>query len=80
MRAPLAGVVVQKLVLPGQFIQVHFQYADGSPARRSFSVSQVGDRLEAHGTDKLSRAEIGDYLGMTVETLRRVYGHHAHRR
>ena len=25
--------------IPGQFIQIHFQYADGSPARRSYSIA-----------------------------------------
>lgn len=25
--------------IPGQFIQIHFQYADGTPARRSYSIA-----------------------------------------
>ena len=29
---------------PGQFIQVHFQYADGTPAKRSYSLATVRDR------------------------------------
>ncbi|MBN8738838.1 MAG: ferredoxin--NADP(+) reductase [Lysobacterales bacterium 69-70] len=28
---------------PGQFIQVHFHYADGKPTKRSYSVATVGD-------------------------------------
>lgn len=28
---------------PGQFIQVHFHYADGKPTKRSYSVGTVGD-------------------------------------
>mgnify|MGYP001344734236 CR=1 FL=1 len=27
--------------IPGQFIQVHFEYADGSPARRSYSLATI---------------------------------------
>jgi ferredoxin-NADP reductase len=29
--------------VPGQFIQVHFHYADGKPTKRSYSVATVGD-------------------------------------
>lgn len=29
--------------VPGQFIQVHFGYADGRPTRRSYSIATVGD-------------------------------------
>jgi ferredoxin-NADP reductase len=29
--------------VPGQFIQVHFHYADGKPTKRSYSVGTVGD-------------------------------------
>ena len=28
--------------IPGQFLQVHFQYADGKPTKRSYSVGTVG--------------------------------------
>ncbi len=28
--------------VPGQFIQIHFQYADGKPTKRSYSVATVG--------------------------------------
>lgn len=28
--------------LPGQFIQVHFHYADGKPTKRSYSVATIG--------------------------------------
>ena len=29
--------------IPGQFVQVHFNYADGKPTKRSYSVATVGD-------------------------------------
>jgi ferredoxin-NADP reductase len=29
--------------VPGQFIQVHFHYADGKPTKRSYSVGTIGD-------------------------------------
>ncbi len=29
--------------VPGQFIQMHFAYADGKPTKRSYSVATVGD-------------------------------------
>ncbi len=29
--------------MPGQFIQIHFYYADGKPTKRSYSVATVGD-------------------------------------
>lgn len=32
---------------PGQFIQVHFHYADGKPTKRSYSVATVGDGTAA---------------------------------
>jgi ferredoxin-NADP reductase len=31
--------------VPGQFIQVHFHYADGKPTKRSYSVGTVGNDL-----------------------------------
>jgi ferredoxin-NADP reductase len=30
-------------LVPGQFMQVHFQYADGTATKRSYSVATVGD-------------------------------------
>ena len=35
--------------VPGQFIQVHFQYADGSPARRSYSLATIHDHAMGPG-------------------------------
>jgi ferredoxin-NADP reductase len=29
--------------IPGQFVQVHFHYADGKPTKRSYSVATIGD-------------------------------------
>lgn len=37
----------------GQFIQIHFAYADGTPTRRSFSVGTIGD-----GGGTIARLEI----------------------
>jgi ferredoxin-NADP reductase len=28
--------------VPGQFVQIHFQYADGKPTKRSYSVATIG--------------------------------------
>ncbi|MBX3688026.1 FAD-binding oxidoreductase [Dokdonella sp.] len=39
--------------VPGQFIQIHFRYADGSPTKRSYSVGTVGD-----GSGAVQRLEI----------------------
>ncbi len=39
--------------VPGQFIQVHFHYADGKPTKRSYSVGTVGD-----GSGAVQRLEI----------------------
>ncbi|WP_250624624.1 FAD-binding oxidoreductase [Pinirhizobacter soli] len=44
--APLAFI-------PGQFLQVHFQYDDGKPTKRSYSVGTVGD-----GASPVQRVEI----------------------
>ncbi len=38
---------------PGQFLQVHFHYEDGSATKRSYSVATVGD-----GSSPVSRIEI----------------------
>ncbi len=35
--------------IPGQFIQVHFNYADGTPARRSYSLATIHDHALAPG-------------------------------
>ncbi|MET0617792.1 MAG: FAD-binding oxidoreductase, partial [Luteibacter sp.] len=39
--------------VPGQFLQVHFQYDDGKPTKRSYSVGSVGD-----GSGPVQRIEI----------------------
>jgi ferredoxin-NADP reductase len=39
--------------VPGQFLQVHFDYADGTPTKRSYSVATVGD-----GSSPVARIEI----------------------
>lgn len=39
--------------VPGQFIQVHFHYADGKPTKRSYSIATVGD-----GSGPVARVEI----------------------
>ena len=35
--------------IPGQFIQIHFTYADGSPARRSYSLATIHDHALGAG-------------------------------
>jgi len=35
--------------VPGQFIQIHFDYADGTPARRSYSLATLHDRALGPG-------------------------------
>lgn len=35
--------------IPGQFIQIHFAYADGTPARRSYSLATQHDHARAPG-------------------------------
>lgn len=35
--------------IPGQFIQIHFDYADGTPARRSYSLSTIHDHALGPG-------------------------------
>jgi len=35
--------------IPGQFVQVHFEYADGTPARRSYSLATIHDHALAPG-------------------------------
>ena len=29
--------------IPGQFVQMHFNYADGKPTKRSYSVATIGE-------------------------------------
>ncbi|HET8765328.1 MAG TPA: FAD-binding oxidoreductase [Rhodanobacter sp.] len=38
---------------PGQFLQVHFKYPDGAPAKRSYSIATVGD-----GNSPIARVEL----------------------
>lgn len=33
--------------IPGQFVQIHFHYADGKPTKRSYSVATVGEGTTA---------------------------------
>ena len=35
--------------IPGQFIQVHFQYADGTPTKRSYSLATIHDHAQGPG-------------------------------
>lgn len=43
---------------PGQFLQVHFQYDDGSATKRSYSVATVGDGSPPNGLMEVGRIEI----------------------
>src|SRR6185312_15221325 len=40
-------------LVPGQFLQVHFAYADGTATKRSYSVATVGD-----GVSPVAQVEI----------------------
>jgi len=56
--------------VPGQFIQIHFHYADGKPTKRSYSVGTVGD-----GSSPVQRVEIAvSYVdgGAATELLSRL--------
>ncbi|WP_395679950.1 FAD-binding oxidoreductase [Dokdonella sp.] len=56
--------------VPGQFIQIHFHYADGKPTKRSYSVGTVGD-----GSSPVQRIEIAvSYVdgGAATELLSRL--------
>ena len=33
--------------IPGQFVQIHFHYADGKPTKRSYSVATIGSGTPA---------------------------------
>jgi ferredoxin-NADP reductase len=39
--------------IPGQFLQIHFHYDDGTPTKRSYSIATVGD-----GSSPVQRIEI----------------------
>lgn len=57
--------------VPGQFIQVHFHYADGKPTKRSYSVGTVGD----DGSEPVRQLEIAvSYVdgGAATELLSRL--------
>ena len=44
--------------VPGQFLQVHFHYDDGSATKRSYSVATVGDGSALGGSTEVGRIEI----------------------
>ena len=35
--------------VPGQFVQVHFRYADGTPTKRSYSLATIHDHALGPG-------------------------------
>jgi ferredoxin-NADP reductase len=43
---------------PGQFLQVHFHYQDGTPTKRSYSVATVGDASAPNIPYEVRRIEI----------------------
>jgi hypothetical protein len=43
---------------PGQFLQVHFHYDDGTATKRSYSVATAGDGSSSSGLMELGRIEI----------------------
>jgi ferredoxin-NADP reductase len=44
--------------VPGQFLQVHFNYEDGKPTRRSYSLATLGDSIAPNGLTQVERIEI----------------------
>ena len=42
--------------VPGQFVQIHFHYADGKPTKRSYSVATVGKSAAPAPVDRLEIA------------------------
>ncbi|TAM60710.1 MAG: ferredoxin--NADP reductase [Rhodanobacter sp.] len=44
--------------MPGQFLQVHFHYDDGSATKRSYSVATVGGGSSPNGLTEVARIEI----------------------
>lgn len=53
--------------IPGQFIQVHFQYADGTATKRSYSLATIPD--PAAGTDKLVEIAVSYVPGGAATAL-----------
>lgn len=45
--------------VPGQFVQIHFQYPDGKPTKRSYSIATVGDGTAARVEVAVSYVEGG---------------------
>lgn len=43
---------------PGQFLQVHFHYDDGTATKRSYSVATIGDGSSPNGPVEVGRIEI----------------------
>ena len=43
---------------PGQFLQVHFHYDDGTATKRSYSVATIGDGSSPNGLTEVGRIEI----------------------
>jgi ferredoxin-NADP reductase len=43
---------------PGQFVQVHFHYDDGTPTKRSYSVATVGEGGAPNAAAEVTRIEI----------------------
>ena len=44
--------------VPGQFLQIHFNYDDGKPTKRSYSVGTVGDGASPGVSIEVGRVEI----------------------
>ena len=44
--------------VPGQFLQIHFHYDDGTPTKRSYSVATVGDGSSPGVPVEIGRIEI----------------------
>lgn len=53
--------------IPGQFIQVHFEYADGTPTRRSYSLATIPDPVS--GPDGLVEIAVSYVPGGAATAL-----------
>jgi len=59
--------------IPGQFIQVHFSYADGTAAKRSYSLATIHDHaLGAGETVEIAVSYVAGGAATGIRSRRRV--------
>ena len=64
--------------IPGQFVQVHFHYADGTATKRSYSLATIHDHAMGAGRDGRDRGQLRG--GRRGDGLVRRPGHRRHDR